>query len=418
MVKLREGIHLHILPTKKFKTISIQFRFKTLLQEKKVTKRALLANIMDINSEHYPTQIDFRRRLGELYGANFFTDVTRYGKYHVLSLNMECVDEKIINETGIFDEVMKFLYQVIFFPNVFNGCFHETTFFREVDKLRDEFASRYDDKTIYAEDKLNNLYFDTREQQLTSYGQESDLKDITPASLFDTYLEMLNEDQLDIYVVGNVTETSVLRTLHPFDFEPRAVRSENPFYENKEKKPVAQKVEMQEINQTILTMGLKTPIYYHAEYYYAGLIFNGLFGAMPHSKLFQIVREKENLAYSISSEVDVYRGLLSIYAGIESEEVANTQSIILKQLEEMKNGSFSEKEVELTKEVIKNELFQIDDTSYSMVERAYSLALIGQEHLSLDEWVDKLDSVSKEEIIDLARLIELKATYILIGENK
>ncbi|WP_423189752.1 EF-P 5-aminopentanol modification-associated protein YfmF [Alkalibacterium sp. f15] len=417
MVKIGEGIHLHILPTKKFKTISIQFRFKTRLQEKKVTKRALLANLMDINSKLYPTQIDFRRRLSELYGANFFTDVARYGNYHVLSLNIECVDEKVINETGIVDEVMKFLYQVIFFPNVIDGHFQEATFNREVDKLRDEFASRYDDKAVYAEDKLNNLYFHTREQQMTSYGQESDLNDITPTNLFDTYLEMLNEDQLDIYVVGNITESTILRTLHPFDFKPRELINENPFYEDDKNKPFVKKIETQEINQTLLTMGLKTPIYYHNQYYYAGLIFNGLLGAMPHSKLFQIVREKENLAYSISSEVDVYRGLLFIYAGIESEEVDNVQSIILDQLEEIKNGLFSENEIEQTKEVIKNELFQIDDTPYSMVERAFSLELIGREHLSLNEWIEKLDSVSREEIIDLAGLIDLKATYILIGEN-
>ncbi|MDZ7834306.1 MAG: hypothetical protein U5K84_02160 [Alkalibacterium sp.] len=103
-----------------------------------------------------------------LYGANFFADVTRYGNIHVFSLNVDCIDEKLISESGILDQSMEFMYQVLFFPNVFNGRFHESTFLREVEKLRDEYLSREEDKATYSDDKLNELYFDAPEQKMIS----------------------------------------------------------------------------------------------------------------------------------------------------------------------------------------------------------------------------------------------------------
>lgn len=417
MFKLTEGIHVHTLNTKKFKTYSIEFRFKALLRPDIVTKRSLLANIMDINSLHYPTQIDFRKKLSELYGANFHTDVSRYGRYHVLSLNLDCIDGKIIEVENNLIEIMNFLQQVIFFPNVINGSFHEPTFHREVDKLRDDFSSRYDDKSLYAEEKLNELFFETEVQKMSFYGQLSDLKHITPENLYETYISMINNDQLDIYVVGNVKEKEIMKLLKPFNFLPRSVEEKEIFHINDKNQSVSRVCESQDINQTVLTMGLDIPVYYHNIYYYTGLIFDGLFGSMPHSKLFQIVREKENLAYSILSEMDPYRGKLTVSAGIESKEIDNTHDIILEQLNEIIEGRFTDKEVQQTKEILKSELVQLDDSPYSMIEKDYTLSLIGRDKLSVNEWIDKIDEVTNKDIIDLARLIKHKATFILIGEN-
>lgn len=416
-MKIKNGVNLHLIETKKFKTISVQFRFKTILEPDNMTSRALLANMLDINSKLYSTQREFRRKLSELYGANFYTDVTRYGNYHVLSLNMDCVDEKIVGKTDLFSEVMNFLHEVIFFPNIENEHFDVETFYREVEKFRDDFASRYDDNMVYAEDRLNQKFFETKEHQMTSYGEESYLQMITPERLYSTYNNMINQDQLDIIVVGNVNHRSVMKSLESFQFSERKVCCENLFFKYTEKTNISHEEEIKDINQTILVMGLRSPIYYHEDYYYAGLIFNGLFGSMPHSKLFQVVREKENLAYSISSEVDVYRGMILVHAGVDSENAQHTSDLVLNQLEAIRAGKFTDQEVERTKEVLKNEIIQIDDTPYSMIERAYSLALIGRSDISLNDWVEKLEAVSKNDIIDLARMIDLKATFTLIGEG-
>lgn len=417
MIELKQGIFIHVLPTSKFKTLSIQFRFRAPLQGDQITKRTLLANMMDVNSKCYPTQIDFRKKLSELYGASFFTEVSRYGNYHVLSLNMDCIDEKIIRETGILEEVINFLHQVIFKPNVFGDEFHNATFDREVEKLRDDYLSRYDDKAVYADDKLNALYFTSPEHQMLSYGQISDLNTTSSSGVYETYLDMVNEDQIDIFVAGNVTEQEVLAALEIFDFSPRAPKKCEPFYKSDEPTKLREETEKQDLNQTLLTMGFSTPVYYHDTYYYAGLIFNGLFGGMTHSKLFQTVREEENIAYAISSDIDAYRGLLSVEAGIDYKDVEKTQTIILEQLKEIRNGHFTEHELFQTKELLKSELYQIADSPHSMIESHYSLSLIEQEALSTHDWIERIDRVKREEVAQLAQLVELEAIFKLIGES-
>lgn len=417
MIKLKQGIYLHILPTTKFKTLSIQLKFRSPLGADQITRRTLLANMMDINSKYYPTQIDFRKKLSELYGASFFTDVSRYGNYHVLSLHMDCIDEEIIQETGVFEKVMDFMRQVIFFPNVYNGAFHDATFKREVEKLRDDYLSRYDDKAVYADDKLNTLYFDSPEHQMLSYGQISDLNDVASSEVYETYLKMIHEDQIDIFIVGNVSEQEVLSSLQAFDFHPRDPEWRDPFYKINRHRELKEETESHDINQTILTMGFSTPVYYQEDFYCTGLVFNGLFGGMTHSKLFQTIREEENIAYAISSDIDAFRGLLSVEAGIEFKDMEKTQTIILQQLKEMREGRFTDYELFQTKELLKSELHQIDDSPHAMIENRYSLSLIGKGDLTIKDWIRRIDSVEREDVSHLAESINLEAIFNLIGEN-
>ena len=417
MKVLKQGVHLHVRPTSKFKTVSIQFKFRTPLQADQITKRTLLANMMDVNSKDYPTQIDFRKKLGELYGASFYCDVSRYGNYHVLSVNMDCIDGKIVHEMGLFEDVIEFLHQVIFKPNVLDAKFHDATFNREVEKLRDDYLSRYDDKSVYADDKLNELYFDAPEHRMLSYGQLSDLDDVTSAEVYETYLKMIKEDQLDIFIVGNVTEQRAAEAMGKFEFLPRNTLICDPFYKRSEDSKLRVGREGQNINQTILTMGFQAPVYYHEPLYYAGLVFNGIFGGMAHSKLFQKIREEENIAYAVSSDIDAYRGLLSVEAGIEYKDLERTKNIIINQLVEIRKGNFTDHELFQTKELLKSELLQIADSPHSMIESDYSLRMIGMEVLSVDEWINRIDQVQGEEIARLAGMIDLASIFELIGEN-
>lgn len=417
MIKLKQGISLHILPTSKFKTISVQFRFTAPLQVDQITKRTLLANIMDINSKQYPTQKDFRTKLSELYGASFFTDVLRYGNYHVLSFNIDFIDGKIIHETDIFEEVMLFMRRVLLQPNVSKGEFHKTTFKREVNKLKDDYLSRYDDKSVYADDKLNELYFDLPEHQMISYGQLEDLNDINASDVYKTYQKMIGEDQIDIFIVGNIQEKDVLKTLESFDLTARAPKRSAPFYKKDKPSMLKQKIEKQEINQSLMIMGFETPVYYHEDHYYTGLVFNGLFGGMTHSKLFQIVREKENIAYAISSDIDSYRGLLTVDVGIDYKDIEETKTIILQQLSEIQNGGITDSELFQTKELLKSELYQIGDSPHTMIESRFSVFLIEKEELSISEWIDRIDSVGKKDVAQLAGMLRLEAIFELIGES-
>ncbi|MDZ7834305.1 MAG: insulinase family protein [Alkalibacterium sp.] len=196
---------------------------------------------------------------------------------------------------------------------------------------------------------------------------------MTSADLYDTYLRVMNEDQLDIYVTGNVTESETRKLLEKFDFSPRKAVKWDPFHYRNKTGTIRKKKETQKINQTILTMAFWTPIYYQNEYYFTGLVFDGIFGSMPHSGLFMTIRENENLAYAISSDVDAYRGMLTVEAGIESKDVRKVTDLVRKELKKIIEGAFTEEDILQTKEILKSEICQFADSPYSMIEKDYSM---------------------------------------------
>lgn len=75
--QLAEGVNLHVLPTKKYKTIRIFIRFTARLQQEVITKRSLLSSMLETNSLNYPDQTKLSAQLAELYGASFGLSVRK-----------------------------------------------------------------------------------------------------------------------------------------------------------------------------------------------------------------------------------------------------------------------------------------------------------------------------------------------------
>lgn len=415
MVELTEGVHLHVIPSNKFKTISIKIKFKNKLDKEMITKRSLLSRLLETNSEFYPTQTDFQKALSELYGANFGSGVSRKGLLHIVSFGMSFVNDKFLSQSGVVEEAIEFLYSVLYHPNAFNGSFHEETFQREIDNLQDDFESVYDNKAQYSSLALKELYFDAEEQQISAEGRIEDLDTLTAENVYQAYKNMLLEDDIDIYVLGDVSEEEIIQLFNKFEFSARNPLNFGIFYENESNKP-KENTEIQPVTQAKLNMAYDTDVYYHTKNYFAGQVFNGLFGGFPHSKLFMNVREKESLAYYASSNLDTFRGVMYVQTGIDKNDTQKVLDIVDEQLNAMKEGTFSDEALNQTKAMIKNGLLQSEDNSNSIIERQFALNLVGED-LTIEEWGQKIDDVTKENVKEVAQSIDLRATFLLKGED-
>lgn len=414
---LASGVQLHVIPSEKFKTITITIKFKEMLKADQITKRTLISNLINTNSRHYPTQTDFRNALSELYGARLSTSVSKKGQYHIVSVSMTVVNDKYLKEGGILKKAIAFLENILYYPNVYHGAFHNETFKREIENLRDEYDAIYDDKQDYSTIALNELYFDTEEQRIPSFGREKDLESITPEDLYKTYEKMLSENEIDIFVLGDIVEENIIDMFKLFKFNDREIFPKKAFYELKESTEVKRKVEKQDLTQAKYNLAFNTNIFYHQNNYYAGQIFNGLFGGYPHSKLFMNVREKESLAYTISSGIDTFTGSMFVYSGIDQKEATHVGEIILKELDALRQGDFSDESVQQTKELLKNSLYQSEDSANSMIERAYASKVIREPQMRIEEWIKNIESVTKEEIMNTAKEVQLRAEFLLIGKE-
>ncbi|MCY8015100.1 insulinase family protein, partial [Bacillus haynesii] len=143
-------------------------------------------------------------------------------------------------------------------------------------------------------------------------------------------------------------------------------------------------------------------------------LFNGLFGGFSHSKLFINVREKASLAYYAASRIESFKGLLMVMSGIEVGNYQKAVDIIKEQFQEMKKGSFTEEAIDQTKAVIKNQILETLDTPYGIVEFIYQQAA-AQTEFSLEDWLGRIDNVTKDDIIEVGKKIDLDTTYFLKG---
>ena len=143
------------------------------------------------------------------------------------------------------------------------------------------------------------------------------------------------------------------------------------------------------------------------------IVLNGILGSFSHSKLFSTVREKVGLAYTISSSFDIFSGLMRIYAGIDKTSRTKTLSLIHRQLTDVKIGKITNTEIKQTKDMIKNLMLLSQDKPFTLLEQSYMKSTFGAKFLELKDWLDKLEKISKDDIVKVAQNIKLQAVYFM-----
>ncbi|EGP4915678.1 insulinase family protein [Enterococcus faecium] len=416
--QLAEGVNLHVLPTKQYKTIRIFIRFTARLQQEVITKRSLLSSMLETNSLNYPDQTKLSAQLAELYGASFGLSVRKKGNLHWLNAGISFVNGEYVNDPNLFSQAVDFLKEVLFYPNIKNHQFDQLTFDLEKNNLRLYLESLKEDKQTFASYALQELYFENSPEQKTpGLGVVEDLDKITASSLASYYQEMMANDQIDIFVVGDVDPDKAAEAVGQLPFESRETVYPDLFYTQPQVNIVKERQVREPIVQAKLNLAYQTNVYYDEPERFALMVFNGLFGGFPHSKLFMNVREKESLAYYASSSVDTFRGFMSVQTGIDEKNRNQVLHLIHEQLESLRNGEITELELSQTKAMLRNQYLLSLDSPQAAIEASFLDSWLPETKLSDEEWLKRMESVTIKEIQQVAEQIELQAIFFLAGGN-
>ncbi|MGE6261194.1 EF-P 5-aminopentanol modification-associated protein YfmF [Heyndrickxia sporothermodurans] len=410
----KKGYTLHIIKTAKYKTNSIVWKMKAPLNEKTVTLRALLPNVLQSSTKQYPTTTALRTYLDDLYGASFFVDLAKKGENHIMSFSVDIANEKFLKDsTPLLQKGIQFLSEVLLNPNIENESFHPETVAKEKRTLKQRIQSIYDDKMRYSSVRLVEEMCKGEPYSLDSNGISEKVDEITHESLFHYYQKAINEDELHLYIIGDVDSEEVERLCDTLQFNDRSLINDHKDIKESVDK-VKEIKEKQEVKQGKLNIGYRTNVCFGDTDYFALQLFNGIFGGFSHSKLFINVREKASLAYYAASRLESHKGLLMVMSGIEAKNYDQAVTIIREQMDEMKKGNFTDQEIEQTKAVINNQLLETTDTSRGLVEILYH-NVIAKQSLAVDDWIQGIEKVTKEDIIQVAEKIELDTIYFLTG---
>ncbi|WP_057913353.1 EF-P 5-aminopentanol modification-associated protein YfmF [Peribacillus muralis] len=409
----KSGYKLHVVRTDKYKTNTLVLKMKAPLTKEEVTYRALVPYVLQSNTSKYPTTPALRSYLDDLYGAGFYVDVAKKGEYQIVSFTIDIVNEKFLSDpTPLLEKAFDLLSEVIFHPKKNGEAFDPKTVSNEIRSLKQRIQSISDDKMRYSATRLVEEMCKTEPYALEASGNLEDLKMITAESLFTYYQKMLAEDEVDLYVIGDIDEAEVEALADKYVSLKARVPVHLPKEIGKEVEKENEIIENSDVKQGKLNIGYRTHVAYGDPDYYALQLFNGIFGGFSHSKLFINVREKASLAYYAASRLESHKGLLMVMAGIENANYKQALEIIHAQMNEMKQGNFSEEELAQTKAVVKNQLLETIDVSRGLVEILYHNVISGQ-NISLDEWFAKTEQTTKEEIVAVGQKIQLDTIYFL-----
>lgn len=413
-----KGYDLHLIPTHKFKNITISLKLQNSLDEETVAKRTLLSFMLTTGTKDYPSTQALSKYLEGMYGMKLGANVVTKGKSHIININSVCINQEYLPyKEDLLKRQVQLLSDIFFKPNATQNAFDQNMFDRKKKELIERLVNNQDDKFYYSLEKMFEYMGKGSPLGISSHGTIEDIKKISNAELYAYFQDCIVNDKKHIYVVGDINESivNVFRDNLSFD-EPNQV-FESVYSFEKSRNDLLEIIEVQDITQAKLNIGYRIPTNYNSPKHYAFIVFNAIFGGMSQSKLFKVVREKNSLCYYISSSYDAFNGVMVITAGIESKDYKQTIELIHEQLKEMQTGHFDQNDIDIAKLMIKNSMKKTNDDPLSQIAVQYNRDITNKEE-SNQLYLEKIQNVTYQDIVDVCQDIELDTIFLLKGRNE
>lgn len=408
------GYNLHIIKTNKFKTITIRINLKQKMNKELMTMRRVLTETLIQSSKKYPSRRLLEEKCEDLYGISIGCNNFKSGSYDIISISESFLNEKF-TEPGMNKESFEFLLQILCNPNIKENIFDAYSLNVAKRIIKDNIDSFSDYPKSYSKARLLEVLAPNSPISYRGCGYLKDLKKINVKNLYEYYKQVIDNDIMDIVIVGNVEEKEMKKMIEQkFSRIGKFYEADSHFIIERDikKKPLIIK-EKQNINQSQLLIGCNFEELSDFELRYVLNVYSFILGGSGDSLLFKTVREKNSLCYSVSSTYNIISGLLIISAGISAKNYEKTVKLIEESLDKMKNGEFDEKEILKAKTIFKNSCIEITDAPGSIISTYLSHEYLNSD--LIEDKMKKIDLVTKDMVVSLANKIHINTIYLLEG---
>lgn len=415
ITSIKPGIKIHKVNTNTFKTNLISVFLTTKLNKEDMTKKALILAILRRGTNNIKTQKEISEKLEELYGADFDCGIEKIGDNHVLKFYIESLNEKFLYKPeNILEQSLNILLDIVFNPLVENGKFKTEYFEIEKQNLKQLIEAKKDNKSTYAYTRCIEEVYKNNPYGAYKYGYVEDLEKINEEELYKYYLELIKNCKIDIFVSGELENVQLKEIIEKNEIIKKINPREEIKTQDKEEKEeikIKEVIEKMDIAQGKLVIGMKItdankenmPVY---------MVYNAILGGGANSKMFQNVREKAGLAYTAGSGYIKSKNSIFIRCGIEHKNYEKAVKIIKEQIDDMQKGNFSQEDINHAKELLVSANKSTLDEQDSQIMYYYTNEL-AKETTSIEENIEKIQNVGKEQIVSLAKNIKIDTIYFL-----
>lgn len=418
-VELKQGIKAHFINTDKHKTDLSCIILTVPLKREIVTKNALIPFLLRRGTEKLPSQYEINKEMENMYGASFNCGIDKTGDNIILKFYIESIrNEFALNGENILEMNISNVLDIVFNPLKVDGKLNAEFLEIEKENLRKVISSKIDDKDAYAYERCISEMYKGEGFGLFKFGYVEDIDEITIDSITEYYNWLINNAKIDIFISGKINNEDVKSIL----LNNENIKKLNPregYYilnnESTECKEIVEKeneiFESMNVVQGKLVLGLDVD-FKEENAQCIALVYNAILGDGANSMMFQNVREKEGLAYSSKSSFIKQKMNIFVRCGIQIENYEKALSLIKVQLENIKNGLFTDEDIEVAKVYLTSSIKNIEEEQDTEV-----VYYIGQElsktNRSVDEYISRIEKVSKEDVLNIAKNVHVNTVYFL-----
>lgn len=413
-----EGIKIHKIETNQFKTNLYAVFLATPLKRENVTKDALIAAVLRRGTKNIISQDKISKELEEMYGASFDCGIEKTGDNHIIKFYLEALNEEFLPEKEeLTQKCINILLDIVTNPFVEINGFKQEYVDGEKENLKQIINGKIDNKARYSLDRCIEEIFKGEPYGLYKYGYVEDLEKITPQNLYEYYKELIKNCKIDIYYSGifdnDNTEKIIEKRLQENNIESRNAEYviNNEMTEKKQKSETKTVEESMDVTQGKLVLGLQIDDN-NKNSRFAASVYNAILGGGANSKLFQNVREKNSLAYTASSSYIRTKNVILVHCGIDIDKYEKALETIKEQIEDMKKGNFTDKDIEDAKKLIISSVKSISAEQDTEITYDYGQEL-SNEHTTIKDYQQNIEQVKREQIVDIANKININTIYFL-----
>ena len=415
IITLADGVEACYIPSDRFKTSRISICAYLPLEAETVPAYSVLSLLLSGGCADYPQMRLLNSRLDALYGASAAVDCSKSGDMLQLCASIVFVDDRFLPET-VFSDCAELLFKLIFEPAIDNGGFLEGNFERDKRIQLEYIDNEINDKRTYARNRCVELLCEGTPYGLSTLGEREKVEALTRKQVLDAWNTMLKTAQFRISVTANREHPEIFELFksrlanisrQPCGSVDEKIKRHDEVVRFDERFPVA---------QGKLVMGFLSDICGCDKETYKMMVFADMFGGGPYSLLFTNVREKMSLCYYCAARAIRRKGILLVDSGVEFDNMDKTYTAVLDQLEMLKKGEFDDELLASSKLALIGAHKAAYD-SQAVLDRWYSDRFFDDKVLSPAEVCELIDSVTREDVINVANSVQLDTVYRLLGKE-
>ena len=412
--KIADGVYFSSITDKRYKKNLKSVAFSTQLSEDTATENVIVPVLLTKCNSKLPTYKAFNNKMSRLYASGIGGTAGRQYDLQTISFGAYYLDDiyALSGEkmTGIMTDI---LIDCLTSPVTENGVFSEKFVELEKKTVIDNIETAINDKRSYAIEHAMKTICKGEPASVCSYGTVEKAKLITPDSAYKAYRRMLETMPCEIICTGCSDFDGVAEKFAAaFEKAGRHDIENTTIALSPVKTQTEEVTERLTVNQSKLVLGFKS----HSDDDAALVLLQKIFGGTTSSKLFRNVREKMSLCYYCSAARNDLKGIMLVNSGVENENIEKTKEAVIDQLEEIKNGNFTNEDINFAEMAIKNDFKSVADSAGN-VSNWYFDCIRKNDIVTPEEKLGRYLGVSKERIIAAAKSMVLDSVYVLTGNE-